>query len=81
RPAVGPIHRSRPGIVMLLPRYRYPSDTSDVEWALLEGLLPSSGAGGGPAGLTIVQLMAATERTRAQVRASSRALRMASAWT
>ncbi|MDQ0945816.1 transposase [Streptomyces sp. V1I1] len=26
---------------MLLPRYRYPSDTSDVEWALLKALLPT----------------------------------------
>ncbi|PAZ16193.1 hypothetical protein CLM62_09350 [Streptomyces sp. SA15] len=26
---------------MLLPRYHYPSDTSDLEWALLERLLPT----------------------------------------
>ncbi|MFJ1561871.1 transposase [Streptomyces mirabilis] len=26
---------------MALPRYRYPSDTSDLEWALLERLLPT----------------------------------------
>lgn len=26
---------------MLLPRYRYPSDTSDLEWALLKALLPT----------------------------------------
>jgi transposase len=26
---------------MLVPRYRYPSDTSDLEWALLERLLPT----------------------------------------
>ncbi|MGW0769194.1 transposase [Streptomyces sp. NPDC002676] len=26
---------------MLLPRYRYPSATSDLEWALLERLLPT----------------------------------------
>ncbi len=26
---------------MLLPRYRYPSDTSDLEWALLKDLLPT----------------------------------------
>ncbi|MGP4009883.1 IS5 family transposase [Streptomyces sp. 4N124] len=26
---------------MLLPRYRYPSDTSDVEWVLLKALLPT----------------------------------------
>lgn len=32
--------RSRPGTVML-PRYRCPSDTSDLEWALLERLLPT----------------------------------------
>ncbi|MFD7447262.1 transposase [Streptomyces sp. NPDC059909] len=26
---------------MLLPRYHYPSDTSDLEWALLKALLPT----------------------------------------
>ena len=30
-----------PHVVRPLPRYRYPSDTSDLEWALLERLLPT----------------------------------------
>ncbi|MFD1276135.1 transposase [Streptomyces kaempferi] len=42
RPAVGPFFRSRPGTVMPLSRYRYPSDTSDLEWARLERFLPTS---------------------------------------
>lgn len=39
--AVGSTHRSRPGTVMLLPRYHHPSDTSDLAWAMPKALLPT----------------------------------------
>ncbi|RPE38213.1 putative transposase of IS4/5 family DUF4096 [Streptomyces sp. Ag109_O5-1] len=40
-PQLAPLQVAARHPVMLLPRYRYPSDTSDLEWALLERLLPT----------------------------------------